>query len=178
MSQNDFEFGDDAEEEREILSPEEFKAMSPEERDEWTKKQEERLSGMAEDASQLSADQQAVLDELAAVDEEEHTTGVQVGNRHVTVKTYLNASVEDKMADLASLQEGVEGGELKEARRTIAETLAWLIEDDRYGDPDVWHVYASEYGLATAMERLFEAADPALSRMSELGEEARKFREE
>ncbi|MFB6259766.1 MAG: CRISPR-associated endonuclease Cas1, partial [Thiohalorhabdaceae bacterium] len=80
----------------------------------------------------------------------------------VEVKTYLNAEMEERLGRIAEHTERVEM-----IRDDLITALAWLIEDDRYGDRAVWEGYAQEYGLTSLAPLFFRAVEPAMDKLEE-----------
>lgn len=155
------------------VSPDDWAAMTEDEREQYAAERERELHASLEaDAQELTADQEAAIDALEDP-VEERLTEVDLG-RGVTVdvKTHLSEAIEEKL-------ERVEANtnDLSAVRSELVECLAWLIEDDQYGDPMVWREYARRYGLTELAPKFFHAIEPALDRVEE-DAAVQRFRED
>lgn len=150
--------------------PENWEDMTEAEREAWADERKASLDAAADDAAQLSDSERAALDALS--EPEKDTATVTINGQTLAVKTYLDADHEDALDMLAS------DPSTSAARETIAETLAWLIEDDRYGGDTgrkVWRAFAETYGTAALTEAFMAALEPVFDRMEGV-EAAEKFR--
>lgn len=150
---------------------ERLKEMDDDERAEFEAKEAE-LEAEARDAAGLSADEQEALDALKDPIEEDLASVELRPGVTVEVKTYLSGEMEDNLTHIEQNRR-----DLKSVRGTLAETMAWLIEDDDYANERVWQVYAEEYGVMSLSELFFAAVEPAIERM-ENSDAAQKFRAE
>lgn len=154
--------------------PDEWDEMSPEEKQEWADDREQELAEQADAAASLSDDEQDALDALAEPIESD-TEEVTLNGQDVRVKTYLDAEREDNLNHIEQNRD-----DFDQIRGTLADTMAWLIVDDRYGGEKgkkVWRAYAEKFGVASLSELFYNAVEPALDRM-ENSEAAQRFRKE
>lgn len=150
---------------------ERIEEMDAEQREKFEEKKAE-LEADAREAARLSDDEQAALDALKEpVEEETEAVELRAGVT-VDVKTYLSGEMEDNLMHIEENRR-----DLSAVRGTLAETMAWLIQDPDYANERVWEVYAEEYGVMSLSELFFTAVEPAIDRM-ENSEAAQKFRQD
>lgn len=154
--------------------PDDWEAMSQEEKEAWADEREQALAEQAEEAARLSDDEQEALDALSEPIESD-TEEVELNGQTVRVKSYLDAEREDNLNHIEENRQ-----DFDEIRGTLADTMAWLIEDDRYGGEKgkkVWRAYAEKFGVSSLAELFYKAVEPALDRM-ENSEAAQRFRQD
>lgn len=154
--------------------PDDWEEMSAEEKQAWADEKEEDLSAAADEAMDLSSDEQRALDILSEPVERDRAT-VTLNGQSVDVRTYLDADREEALQRVAN-----NPNDFDAIRGTMAETLAWLIDDPEYGGETgekVWRAYAERFGTTRLAELFYQAVDPALSKMED-AEATREFRGE
>lgn len=138
----------------------ELSEMDEAEREAYFQKRQEELEAAADEALQPSADEQEAFEALSGSVPTE-TVSFETANGDVTVevRTTLGAEYEDKFDSLA--QGGIDG--FADVRAELSDIIAYLIEDEKFGNETVWRLYANEYGTPALVERFMEVSEPVMS---------------
>jgi hypothetical protein len=143
--------------------------MTDEERKEWADQREAELHDAANEAAQLSDDEQAALDALSE-SSDKRTAVTLRGGDEVEVKTYLNARMEDNFQEITENRD-----DLSRIRSVLVESLSWIIETEPYDSERLWRVYADEYGTMSLAEEFFVCVEPVMDSIED-AEVAQRFR--
>lgn len=135
------------------------------------KEQDLRERG-AEHQRELDEEQQAALEALRDP-EEDDTAQVELGQRTLTVNTYMDEEIE---RTFERLTENREDPDIQ--RQLLPEVMAWMIEaPEEYTDPLIWREYAREYGRDELALALMRVVEPKADR-AESDEVVQRFRGE
>lgn len=147
--------------------------------DDWSEEQieafnhakETKLEAQARDnREQLTEEQEQAL-ELLEEPEADRTATVELGQRTVTVKTYLSKEMEQRIHAIERVQDNP-----SEAVDDVIDVLTWVIEDDDYADEEVWRAFHDRYGTKNLLLRFTKVMEPYLDEV-ENDSVVQKFRE-
>lgn len=136
-------------------------------------KEAELHATLDDEVGSLSETEQSALDALSEATEGDTETVELANGITVEVKTYLKASVEDRLDAIAKANG--KGASPRDMRDDMVAVLAWIINDPDYGSAGVWDKYARKYGTPRLAKIFTRAVDPALSELSD-AEDTRSFR--
>lgn len=123
-----------------------------------------------QEARDLSEEQEEALEALTKETPDTKTVDLGIGDG-TEVRTYANEEIEDKMDYIRN------NPDLDTIRSTVCEVMGWFIEDEKYGDAEVWREFARIRGIGELKQKFYITAKPYLERADD-DEVVRKFRQD
>lgn len=144
------------------VTPENWSELSEEEREEFAKKQKQKLDSAITET--LAEEDEAAQEAFAALEETEETethTVSLTGGQEVEVLDTMPGELERKAAN--ARDDDIDSGV-----QSMIDVMTYLIQSDGFDNPAVWEMYYEKYGSSKLLENVLSVTEPYYQRQKKL----------